>query len=215
MRIRTTLLAIAVAVGLGWTANDVFSQDQPEEGAPAGPDQAEIMRKWSEFMTPGEPHQAMAARTGTWSGDATLYESGTESTSRTTYERSMILGGRYLVEDVTGAWSGMPFQGRAIVGFDNHRKEYFSIWVDSFGTGYMAFRGKKAKDGSIHMATEPQEDFLGRTSSYRTVTTYPDANTETFEMFHIDAEGKEALAMKMTLTREGADDTDSEGDDGE
>jgi len=211
MRIRTTLLTVAVAVGIGWSAHDVFSQDQPEEGAP---DQAEILRKWMEFMTPGEPHRAMAAREGTWAGDATLFENGTESTSRTTYERTAILGGRYVQENVTGAWGGMPFEGRSIVGFDNHRQEYFTIWMDSFGTGFMAFRGTKAEDGSITMTTQPEEDFLGRTSSYRTVTRFPDADTETFEMFHVDAEGKEALAMKMTLTRQGAGAETPAGDEG-
>jgi hypothetical protein len=212
MRIRTLFLVVAVAIGTGWAANDVFSQDEAEDGA-AGPDQAEVMQKWQEFMTPAEPHAELAARIGKWAGDATMYESGTELTSRTTYERTMILGGRYMVEDVEGSWSGMPFQGRAIVGFDNHRKEYFSVWIDSFGTSFMLFRGKADENGTIHMATEPQEDFLGRVSSYRVVTTHPDDDTETFEMFHVDAEGKEALAMKMTLKREGADAAEADGDE--
>ena len=205
MRIRHTFLAVAVALCIGWSANEVFSQDQGGEDAAGGPDQAEMMRKWMEYMTPGEPHSAMSAHTGTWSGETKMYEGGSESSSTTTYQREMILGGRYLVEDVSGSWSGMPFEGRAIAGYDNHRKEYFSIWVDSFGTGLMVFRGKKADDGSIRMATEPQEDFSGRVSSYRTVTSYPDADTEVFEMFHIDAEGKESLAMKTTLARGAAD----------
>jgi hypothetical protein len=64
------------------------------------------------------------------------------------------------------------------------------------------------------MASEPQEDFLGRVSSYRAVTSYPDDDTETFEMHHVDAEGKETLAMQLTLKRQGADAPEEAGDDG-
>jgi hypothetical protein len=46
------------------------------------------------------------------------------------------------------------------------------------------------------------------------VTSYPDDDTETFEMHHVDAEGKETLAMQLTLKRQGADAPEEAGDDG-
>ena len=41
----------------------------------------------------------------------------------------------------------MPFEGMSIDGYDNGKKEYFSLWLDNFGTGVMRLTGQPTAEG--------------------------------------------------------------------
>ena len=55
--------------------------------------------------------------------------------------RTMTLGGRVLVEEVSGSMMGMPFTGHGMMGFDNVSGKYWSTWNDSMSTGIMMSEG--------------------------------------------------------------------------
>jgi len=59
-------------------------------------DQAEMMKKWQEYMTPGPVHQQFAKMAGNWKATVTQYMGGQESKSEGTATYEMALGGRYL-----------------------------------------------------------------------------------------------------------------------
>jgi hypothetical protein len=46
---------------------------------------------------------------------------------------------------------GMPMEGINILGYDNMKKEYTSLWADSMSTWWIASSGKESADGSIEM----------------------------------------------------------------
>ena len=41
----------------------------------------------------------------------------------------------------------MPMEGFSIDGYDNVKGEYFSLWLDNMGTGYMLSIGERSEDG--------------------------------------------------------------------
>ena len=114
-------------------------------------------------------------------------------------ERSkLVLGGRFLISDFKGDMAGMPMEGIAIEGFDNQKKEWFSIWMDSMSTGNMRSTGGAAKDGVRTTVSETCDWGMGPTSM-RMATRMKDADTMLMEMWHLtpatkDAAGKEQPA---------------------
>ena len=107
------------------------------------PEQKAEMEAYVKAGTPGAPHQALAATAGTYDLRITSWhEPGAPAMEDTgTATRSVALGGRVLVEDVTGATMGMPFTGHGMMGFDNVSGKYWSTWNDSMSTGILVTEG--------------------------------------------------------------------------
>ena len=64
-----------------------------------------------------------------------------------TSECKWVLGNRYLHMTFKGDFSGMPFEGRGVLGYDNVRKTYFGAWIDNFSTGIMNSVGELDSTG--------------------------------------------------------------------
>lgn len=109
----------------------------------AMPDSATMMKNWETYMTPGPMHEMMAGWDGTWLGETSMWEGPDKPRQKYTITtvNKMILGGRYQEATNTGEMMGMPFEGRSISGYDNHKKVFKSTWIDNFGTGIMMLEG--------------------------------------------------------------------------
>lgn len=59
----------------------------------------------------------------------------------------MILGGRFLQQEVNGEMMGMPMNGIGITGYDNLKKKYVGFWIDNMGTGMYTMEGEMDKEG--------------------------------------------------------------------
>jgi hypothetical protein len=84
------------------------------------------MKKWMDYMTPGDMQKMLAGYDGNWSEDITLWmdpkQPPTKSTG--TAENKMILGGRYQQENITGSFAGTPYEAECIMGYDNMKKVF-------------------------------------------------------------------------------------------
>lgn len=106
--------------------------------------QAEEMKAWMDYMTPGSMHEMMAKYSGDWKTinkywmDPAGEPMVTEGTSKT----EMILGGRYQMSKHSGSVMGMPMEGMWLMGFDNATEEFTAIWIDNMGTGTAIAKGK-------------------------------------------------------------------------
>jgi len=106
--------------------------------------QDDNMKKWMDYMTPGNEQKEMAKCSGDWKVHSKFWMApgGEATVSEGTCTGEMILGGRYLVMKHKSTMMGMPFEGMSIDGFDNAMKIYNSVWVDNMGTGIMYMTGK-------------------------------------------------------------------------
>ena len=164
-----------------------------------------MMAKWQEASTPNENHQVLQDLVGSWNYTMKFWmspEAAPEESAGTSDVKS-IMGGRFIEQAVNGTHMGQPFQGEGIVGYDNVKEEYQSIWIDSMGTGMMSASG--SYDAAAKAMTETGSfscPMKGGPLGYRAVTKIIDANTHTYEMYMTGPEGKEFRSMEITYTRQ-------------
>lgn len=200
---RSMLLGgMVCAVAMAVCATRALSQDEGKK-APDDPGAA-MMEAWMKAGTPGEHHQHLEPYVGRWNltvrwrmGPEAPWE---ESTS--TAEFKWILGGRYLQEKVTGEMEGAPFEGLAIIGYDNIKKKYFSMWMDSMSTGFAAEEGTCDQSGKVLNLSGTHTDPTGQKIKSRSVSKIINNNKLTAEMFHTYGDKPEFLAMEISYTRQ-------------
>lgn len=107
------------------------------------PDSAAMMKNWETYMTPGPIHAMIASWDGTWLGESSMFEGPDKPRVNYTITtvNKMIMGGRYQEAINTGEMMGMPFEGRSLTAYDNHKKVFKTTWIDNFGTGIMVLEG--------------------------------------------------------------------------
>ena len=189
------------------TDNDstrMSSTDTKKEEPMAMPDSATMMKNWQDYMTPGDVHKMIAKWDGTWNGDITMwmYPGAPEQKMKGTAVNKMIMNGLYQESTHTGTMMGMPFNGKSLLAYDNHRKEFVSTWIDNMGSGIMVMKGTwddaskmctlkgTMVDPGTKMDTNVKETFK-----------VIDNNTQEMEMFVTMADGKEFKTMHINFTR--------------
>ena len=103
------------------------SDSKPEKEAWVPVDSATAMKAMMEAGTPGEPHKMLAKSNGTWSADVTHWmgDGAAPQKATGTSVNTMIYGGRYQQSKFSGKMMGMPFEGTAIMGYDNQKRNIF------------------------------------------------------------------------------------------
>jgi hypothetical protein len=98
-----------------------------------------MMQMWQKAMTPGEWHAALEPMVGSFHARTTFVRAKGDppSVSDGTSENRLVLGGRYLEQVYRGTSMGMPFEGIGYTGYENVRKRYIGVWMDTFGTSLM------------------------------------------------------------------------------
>jgi hypothetical protein len=164
-------------------------------------DQAEMMKKWQEYMTPGPVHQQFAKMVGNWKAAVSTYMEGQETKSEATATYQMVLGGRYLHGSFKGNMMGMPFEGMELDAYDNATKEYISVWVDNMGTGVLYMKGKRDdKTGDVVYMGTMVEPMSGKDQVEKTVIKQIDNDHQQMLMYTLDG-GKETKNMQIDYTR--------------
>jgi len=133
-------LASAVALQTSVRADDAATN----KPAASAPDTAEMMKKWAEIAAPGPSHKKLEAVVGTWDVESKFWMGGPndapmESKGKST--KRWILGNRFVQEEFKGEMFGAPFEGLGIVGYDNFKKKYVNVWLDTSGSAISTGEG--------------------------------------------------------------------------
>ncbi len=168
-------------------------------------DMTAMMAKMEQVKALGEPHKKFAEMAGTWSVAAKFWmdPSAPPVESNGTSEFKTILGGRYLVQNLTAEMMGEPFHGMGITAFDNLRQEYVDLWLDDMGTGIYVSRGPASEDGNVITCTGTMDDPMSGQKDIptRSVSTTVDKDTHKMEMFATGPDGTEFKTMEVIYTR--------------
>lgn len=168
------------------------------------PEEAAAMQAWTAYMTPGEAHQMLAKHEGEWNHTVTMWMApgAPPSESTATSTNRMIMGGRYLVETLSGSFEGMPFEGHGMYGYDNAKKKYFMTWIDNFGTGLMTGWGDW-DPASRSMTYEGTflDPMTSQEKSFRSVTKWVDDGHTIYEMYMPGPDGQEFKSMEIHSLR--------------
>jgi len=123
-----------------------------EAKPPASPAMNEMMQKWMEAITPGEPHKTFNDFVGSWETTTTLWMQGPGGPPTMTTgaaEFKIILDGRYLLQETKGEMMGMPMAGMGVTGYDNFNKKYVSFWIDNLSTAMYLSEGGYDQTGKV------------------------------------------------------------------
>ena len=187
---KTTLFLLAV-ISIMSLGGRVMAQD------------ADAMKRWTDYMTPGDMHKVLAAANGKWAEDITMWMAPGQPPikSTSTSEYKMVLGGRYQQANITGSFSGMPFEAMSLIGYDNMKKVFISSWIDNMGTGILNSEGPyDAATNTITLIGTEVDPMSGKEMKLRETIRMVNNNSMIMEMYTI-TDGKEMKSMEIKLKR--------------
>jgi hypothetical protein len=165
---------------------------------------ADDMKKWELYMTPSDVHKMIAKSDGKWHAEISMWwgPGMPEQKMEGVCTNSMILGGRYQQSNHTGSFNGEPFEGMAILAYDNALKVFTNTWIDNMGTGMIVMKGTwDEATKSVNLKGEETDPMSGKTIAVREVWKMVDDNTQTLENYKMGPDGKEYKSMVIKYTR--------------
>jgi hypothetical protein len=159
---------------------------------------------WNEAAAVGKEHKVLSKAAGSWSYTSTWWENETDapSVSKGKSKMKMILGGRFLQQDMAGSVMGKPFEGVGLIGFDNLQEGYDVVWLDNIGTGIL--RSTASYDENTKVLTEVGKfsDPMSaeKVSNYTAQWKFVDSNNMTYTMY-LDHNGKLMKRMEVVYKR--------------
>ena len=165
----------------------------------------DMMKAWTDYMTPGAVHEMLASCNGAWKTTATMWQAPNMEpvVGEGTTMNEMILGGRYQKSSYKGEMMGMPFEGVNTLAYDNATKEFISTWIDNMGTGMMICKGKYNEDEKMVEMNGTYVDPMSKTEKpFRETFKLVDNDHQVLEMYVNDDNGDEFMTMKIEYTRQ-------------
>ena len=163
--------------------------------------QMEMMEKLSQ---PGKYHELLEDFVGTWSANVTMWMEPNAppivSKGQATFK--LIFDGRFLYGDFLGEFMGTPFKGINIMGYDNGKKEFFSIWIDNSTTGLLSSTGRYDEDTKkYHFLAEMFDPVSGQTMELREEAYFASKDEYISVTYAKPKDGEEFKNMEMKYTR--------------
>jgi len=162
-----------------------------------------MMELYKQLATPGEPHKLFATLAGSWTTTTKEWmEPGKPPTESTgTAEMKMLLDGRFLYQEYNAQMMGQPFSGVGIDAYDNMRKRYVTVWLDTMSTGVFTMEGTASADGKTITLKGQHAEPGGGHMTHRAIWKIVDDNTQTFDMYGAHHGGKETKMLEITYSR--------------
>ncbi len=146
----------------------------------------------------GPEHKLLRGTVGTW--DCKIIMEGAPGESVGTSVSKMDLGGLWLVTEFEGDFGGLKFQGRGLDGYDQAKKKYVGIWVDSMSTGPVIMEGDYDAAKKTLTLTGEGPGPAGERVKYKNITTHTDKDHQTFKMYSVEGD-QETLTMTIEYSR--------------
>ncbi len=198
----TILLAAALMLWVGPTV----AQEERTAASPREYKQVdEATQRWMDAAMPGEPHRVLDRFIGLWNVTTRMWMEGpgsepSETTGIVTCE--WILKSHYVRQETRGMMMGIPFEGWAITGYDNLKKQYVGIWIDSVSTGIYTLSGHLDPTGTVLTmygeVDDPMTGEFGKINKY--VTRFIDEDHLVFEI-HDPSRGENTKVVEMDYRR--------------
>src|SRR4029453_16935916 len=115
-----------------------------DQSGKLGADKEEMIRKAEAAGRPGPGHKALEHFVGSWEAEVKCWTDpdGPPHVSQATAEADWIMNGRFLQEDFQGEMMGNPFNGRSLIGYDNVKEMFQSVWISDMQTSMFTTEGR-------------------------------------------------------------------------
>ena len=165
------------------------------------PDQMKMLEK---LMKPGKFHELLKQFVGKWTADMKIWMEPNAppvvNKGQATFK--LIFDGRFLYGDFLGEFMGAPFKGINIMGYDNGKKEFFSIWIDNSTTGLLSSTGTYDIETKKYLFRAEMFDPVSRQTLEMREEAYFVSKDEYFSVTYAKPkDGKEFKNMELVYTR--------------
>jgi Protein of unknown function (DUF1579) len=215
----TSLITIVFAT---FIATSLFAQTPAE--SPAGstsavttavgqPNPQEMMKQMMQLSQTNENHKLLASMDGNWTYTIKFWmnpdPNAPPQESKGTATRKSIMGGRYVMMDVTGKMQmpgpdgkmkEMQFKGMGIEGYDNVKQKFVGSWIDNMGTGVSLAEGTYDPASKTFTFTSEMEPVPGMKTPVREVLKVTDNNHMMLDWYE-NRGGHEKKTMEINYTR--------------
>ena len=181
--------------------------ERAEDKAPqkSDGDKAEMMKKMEIAGTPGPAHKALAALVGNWKAEVKCYmePGGAPQVSQATAKANWTLKGRFVEGEFHGEMLGKPFIGKSLLGYDNAKQKFVSVWLSDIQTSMFTSEGKGDNENKV-ITLEGKGDCpaTGRKDvPMKQVFRVLSPDKYTFEMFD-GSKGEDVRTMEITYSRQ-------------
>lgn len=192
---------VALALfALGLFTTVALAQEQPkQEHANL---QKEMYEKWMKAATPGDAHKKLADLNGTWDAKVRTWMQPGQPPMESvgTAVNTTILGGRFMQQNFTGTFMGMPYSGVGLMGYDNTKGQYQATWIDNMGTGFTNLTGTATANGYDFKGTTP-DPISGKDAMMEEKWIIADADHHTFEIWGAAPDGSMYKMMEVAYSR--------------
>jgi hypothetical protein len=148
---------------------------------------------------PGPEHEVLEYNLGTWDCSIKGPDGGETSKGEAVYKPGP--GGLWIVSDFKGAMGPVEFQGHGLDGYDQAKKKYVSVWVDSMSSAPMVFEGDYDADTKTMTMTGEGKGPDGKPAKFKNVSKIKDADHQTFSMYLLGPGDSEIPMMTIDYTR--------------
>jgi len=221
MKIPTALITILFAILIATPSFAQTSGESPagatsSAAAPSGqPNMQEMMKQMMELSKLNENHKVLTELDGNWNYIIKFWmnpdPNAPPQQSKGTATRKSVMGGRFVVMDVSGKMQ-MPgedgkmkdtqFKGMGVEGYDNVKKKFVASWIDNMGTGIQFSDGTYDPATKTLTYTSEMEPVPGMKMPVREVIKVADNNHMALEWYENHG-GQEKKTMEINYTRVG------------
>src|ERR1700757_3286483 len=179
------------------------------------PNPQEMMKQMMEMSKLNENHKLLAGMDGNWSYAIKMWmnpdPNAKPQESKGTATRKSVMGGRYVVMDVTGKMQmpdetgkmkEMQFKGMGVEGYDNVKQKFVASWIDNMGTGIQFSDGTYDPATKSLTYTSEIEMMPGMKMPVREVVKLTDKDHMMLEWYE-NRGGQEKKTMEIAYTRAG------------
>jgi hypothetical protein len=174
-----------------------------------------MMKQMVEMGKLNENHKLLSSMDGNWTYTIKMWmnpdPNAAPQQSKGTATRKTVMGGRYVVMDVTGKMQmpdeagkmkDLQFKGMGTEGYDNVKQKFVGSWIDNMGTGIQFSEGTYDPASKTFTFTSEMEMMPGMKTPVREVLKMTDKDHMLLEWYE-NRGGQEKKTMEIAYTRAG------------
>ncbi|MCU0285595.1 MAG: DUF1579 domain-containing protein [Acidobacteria bacterium] len=166
------------------------------------PEQQKAMEAYAKMGALNENHEFLKKFVGEWNATSKAWMMpGQEPvSSEGKAEAELILNGRFLKWRFHGTMFGEPFEGMQVVGYDNLKQKYVTLWIDSSSTAFFLLEGTRQGNTITDSGIWP-DPATGKDEKVKSVMTVVGPDELNYELFMVGNDGKEFKSMEIRYLR--------------
>jgi len=150
---------------------------------------------------PTAEHLSLKEYAGKWNVDCSFFmDPAAPPMKASATETIELVGEFWTVSKYESNFMGMPFVGRATMGYEPHAKRWVSTWIDCMGPVMFHLTGTQQGD-TITMTGKAFSCMTQSELLHRTTWKRLNKNEHLFEMFAVMPDGKEFKMMSSHYRR--------------